>query len=531
MRRILFYSTCALLCLAACVSCEKKGIPVKAPVITTPITTDGFIGLDKLMPELVTSESIKYDEHMGYYISFPKQEWKQGFIVESSYIPSQSIPCSFKATRTAIPESSVWDADDVRRIVLEDVIVSCYYYYCMDLIQAECDGGFKIRLSLGENVPYRKVTLTDFEVAFPEWFRAKAESSFSELEVTAEGTVISFRLDSIQDPDRFLNGHADICYNLDISFRAHATVRPEDYIGPASETPAELELCCDFEFDQIDFTTCGFRFEGDAHSVDGRVSCMDTFPSPFPGEGSDITFTSPRLFIDYENDVPFTSARVNVEAFFSDDTRPKVEFSLSDNGKYLFMPKDDGVYREGIKTVEIEGMEKIDSGPFGGKYQQAMLQLQQEFSNEGTFRTNQEYKMHMAVEWWLPLAFIGTPNISLETPPLELNGKKLNAKYGYVHELSQEIGGDLPFDCVITPVFTFGEKEPVYLDSFVLDKSTTQKVVYQFPTLTDNWKATFHYLITLTKGKNEFFTKDYGLTIKNTVFTANLEESPLAYSK
>ena len=531
MNHKLLFATCVLLCLSICVSCEKTEKPVITPIDTTPISTDGFIGLDKIMPELISKESMKYDEHMGYYISFPEQDWEKSLIVEPSYIPSQSIPCSFKATRTAIPESSGWDADDVRRVVLKDIVVSCFYE--TDLIQAECDGVFKMRLSLGENVPYRKVTLTDCEVAFSEWFRATAESSFSELEVTAEGTVISFRLDSIQDPDRFLDGYAQICYNLDVSFHAHATVSPDDYIGPASETPAELELCCDFEFDQIDFTTCGLHFEGDAHSINGRVSCMDTLPSPFPGEGSDITFTSPRIFIDYKNEVPFTSARVNVAAFFDDDlTHPTVEFSLSENGKYLFMPKDDGINREEIKTVEIESMERLDSGPFSGKYKQALLELQQEFSHEGTFRTNQYYKMHMAVEWWLPLAFTGTPNnISLETPRIELNGKKLNAKRGYVHEFSQEIGGDLPFECLITPVFTFGEHEPIFLDSFVLDKNTTKKVVYQFPTATDYWKATFHYLITVTKGKNEFFTKDYGLATKNTVFTANLEKSQTVYTR
>ena len=530
MSHKLLFTTCALLCLSICVSCEKEEKPVITPIDTAAIATDGLIGLDKIMPELITMELMKYDEHMGYYVCFPEQVLERSLVVESSYIPSQAIPCSFKATRTAIPESSGWDADDVRRIVLKDIVVSSFLDDS-DLVQAECDGVFKMRLSLGENVPYRKVTLTDCEVAFSDWFRATAESSFSELEVTAEGTVISFRLDSIQDPDRFLDGYAQICYNLDVSFHAHATVSPEDYIGSVSEKPAELELCCDFEFDQIDFTTCGLHFEG-PHSRYGRVSCMGVLPSPFPGEGSDITFTSPRIFLDYEDDAPFTSTRLNVEAFFDDDlTHPTVEFSLSDNGKYLFMPKDDGIDREGIKTVEIESMEKLDSGPFFGKYKQAMLIFQQDLSNEGTFRTDQEYKMRMAVEWWLPLAFIGTPNnISFETPRLELNGKKLNARRGYVHEFSQEIGGDLPFDCLITPVFTFGEHEPIYLDSFVLDKSTTKKVVYQFPTATDYWKATFHYLITVTKGKNEFFTKDYGLTTNNTVFTANLEKSQTVYT-
>ena len=44
----------AFLCLSVCVSCHKREEPVVAPIKETTFTSDGFIGLDKLMPELVT---------------------------------------------------------------------------------------------------------------------------------------------------------------------------------------------------------------------------------------------------------------------------------------------------------------------------------------------------------------------------------------------------------------------------------------------------------------------------------------------
>jgi hypothetical protein len=447
------------------------------------------------------------------------EEWEHIFALSPVFIPAQTVSCAFNATRPAMPEASGWEADDVRQVTVSDMGLPGGSSYT-DLIQGACDAVFKMKLSLGENIPYRKVTLTDFAVSFPEWFRAQAESSHPEVEVTGEGTVIDFRLHSIQDPARFIDEEGRLCYSLDVSFRAHASVQPEDYIGPDPEMPSELDFRCDFEFDRIDFASCSLQF-ADVYFSEDRVSYVGVLPGFFWGEGSDIRFTSPRILIDYGNDIPFTSSRVDAVAFFDNEyERPTVAFSLPGNGKYLYMPKDDGIHREEIQTVVIGDMDKLFSSPFPGGTLFARFLLQPVFSTYGTFVPGQEYRMYAKADWRLPLAFLGHPTTELASPPLVIEGDVLNAPYGYTHQITQEISGNLPFDCRITPVFSIDEKEPVFLDSFPLDKNTKVKVTHRFRPTVDHWKASLHYIITPTQGKNEYFTKDYGLMLENTLFTA-----------
>ena len=182
----------------------------------------------------------------------------------------------------------------------------------------------------------------------------------------------------------------------------HATVSPEDYIGPASENPSDLDFLCSVEFDRIDFTTCDLQFQEVYFSQD-RVSYLGVLPGFFWGENADIRFTSPRLLIDYVNDFPYTSSRVDVVAFFEDEyDRQTVTFSLSDNGKYLYMPKADGIQREGIQTIEIGDMEKMLSSPLPNGALFARLLLQPVFSTSGTFVPEQEYLMSIKATWMLP---------------------------------------------------------------------------------------------------------------------------------
>ena len=512
--------TVVSLCFLFCLSCEKKKEVPVLPTETTRIAADGLVGLEQLMPELVSLESIQYDEQIGYHVSFEElQEWEHIFALSPVFIPAQTVPCAFKATRPASPEASGWEADAVGQVIVSDIALPGGSSYT-DLVQGECDAVFKMKLSLGENVPYRNVTLTDFAVAFPEWFRAKAESGSPELEVTAEGTAVDFRLHSIQDPARFIDEEGRLCYSLDMSFRAHASVRPEDYIGPGPEMPSELDFRCSFEFDRIDFTSCSLQFT-DVYFSEDRVSYVGVLPGFFCGEGSDIRFTSPRFLIDYGNDIPFTSSRVDAVVFYDDEfERPTVPFSLSGNGKYLYMPKDDGIRREGIQTVVIGEMDKMFSSPFPGGTLFARFLLLPVFSTYGTFVPGQEYRMYAKADWRLPLAFLGHPTAELESPPLVMEGDVLKAPPGYTHQITQEISGNLPFDCRITPVFSIYEEEPVFLESFPLSQDTKVKVTHQFTPKVNHWKATLHYIIAPTQGKNEYFTKDYGLTLENTLFTA-----------
>ena len=509
----------AFLCLSIFLSCEKKPETPVLPTETTRIASDGLVGLDQLMPDLVTLECIRYDEQLGYCVSFDElQEWEHIFATSPVFIPAQTVPGAFEATRPAIPEASGWEADVARQVILSDIGIPGGSS-STDLIQGACDGVFGMKSSLGENVPYRKVTLAGLEVAFPEWFRAEAESGNPELEVTAEGATVGFRLHSIQEPARFTDEEGRLCFSLDLSFRAHVSVRPEDYVGPGPEMPSELDFRCSFEFDRIDFTSCDLQYT-DVYFSEDRMSYVGVLPGFFCGEGSDIRFTSPRLLIDYGNDIPFTSSRVDAVAFYDDEfERPTVAFSLSGDGKYLYLPKDDGIHREGIQTVVIGEMDKLFSSPFPGGTLFARLLLQPVFSTYGTFVPGQEYLMYAKPDWTLPLAFLGHPTNVLESPPLVMEGDVLKAPPGCTHQITQEISGNLPFDCRITPVFSVDREEPVFLDSFPLEKDKKVKVTHQFSPKEDHWKATLHYIVTPTQGKNEYFTKDYGLKLENTLFT------------
>ena len=514
MNSKLILTTCALLCLSTFYSCDKKKgepVPVTEPV---HVFDNDFIGLDKLIPELVIYEDIQYDEQMGYFVSFREEEWEHILALAPVFIPAQSHPCSFNAGQTA----SGWEADASRQIIVSDIGLPGGSSYS-DLIRGKCDGIFKMNLSLGENVPYRKVTLTDFTVTFPEWFHAKAESTSPELEVTTEGTVVVFRLKSVQDPARFIDGEGRMCFSLDLSFRAHATVNPEDYIGPGPEMPSDLDFRCSVEFDRIDFTTCDLQFE-EVHFAEDRVSYLGVLPGFFGGECTDIRLTSPRLLIDYVNDFPYTSSRVDVVAFFDDEyDRQTVSFSLSDKGKYLYMPKADGIRREGIQTIEIGDMDKMFSSPLPNGALFARLLLHPVFSTSGTFIPGKEYFMSIKADWMLPLAFLGHPVQVLEVLSLLMDGEELKASAGSTYQIEQEVSGHLPFDCRITPVFKLEGEDPVMLDDFPLDEKTKVKVIHRFLPNKKYWKASLHYIVTPTEGKNVFFMKDHGLLVENSILS------------
>ena len=79
----------------------------------------------------------------------------------------------------------------------------------------------------------------------------------------------------------------------------------------------------------------------------------------------------------------------------------------------------------------------------------------------------------------------------------------------------------MPFDCRITPVFKLEGEDPVILDDFPLDKNTKVKVTHRFIPTQKYWKASLHYIVTPSEGKNEFFLKDHGIVVENSILTMN----------
>ena len=127
--------------------------------------------------------------------------------------------------------------------------------------------------------------------------------------------------------------------------------------------------------------------------------------------------------------------------------------------------------------------------------------------------------MSIKATWMLPLAFLGHPTMELETPALVIDSEELNTSSTHNYQIEQEISGDLPFDCRITPVFKMEGKEPVLLDDFPLDKNNKVKVTHQFSPSKKFWKASLHYIVTPTEGKNVFFMKEHGIHIDNSILS------------
>ena len=83
----------------------------------------------------------------------------------------------------------------------------------------------------------------------------------------------------------------------------------------------------------------------------------------------------------------------------------------------------------------------------------------------------------------------------------------------------------LPFDCVITPVFTLEGKDPVNLEAFTL-KGYDYGPWYEhtFTPGKDHWKASLYFIITPSDILNTQFGRNQSLILKDTRFTANLKD-------
>lgn len=515
---------CAILCLSLCISCHEEKEEPLPPVKTTSLGSEDLLYIDQLFPELKSSPSILYDEVMGYYIPFGEKEWSRSWSVGPAYIPAQSS--SFPVTASWISDEGFtgWIADDTRYVVLEDVRLP---ETASNLVWGNCRSVFKMTISLGDGVPYRKVTLSDLAIRFPDSFRAQAEGelygSIPELEVTAEGAVVTFDLNSVFQPDQFVDAKGRLCYSLKTTVSALVTALPEDAVG--SGTPAEISFQCSLEFDRIDFTECSLDFHDLSFPVD-KIE-WDAVPPPsfLCGEGTDITFTQPYILFAYRNDFPLNLSHVEAVACSGDG---KAAFSAEgENLRYMFMGTWDAVYRDDIVNKDVPALGNLFKSPFPGGMLQPSLLLQPVADPSGVVVPGQEYRMSVKADLKLPLIVDGDIHVDgCPTPPVKMEGASLGAVAGYPQKFEQLLGSSLPFDCRITPVFTMDGEEPVFLDDFVLDKNNRLvEISFRFTPAKDDWTATIHYIVTPVRGWNERLDKYARLSTDKTYFTANLRET------
>lgn len=246
-------------------------------------------------------------------------------------------------------------------------------------------------------------------------------------------------------------------------------------------------------------------------------------PSFLCGDNMGVTLTNPGVFIENQNDFPVYTS---VDAILSND-QGLAEFVLSDNGTSFYLAQEDAIYRDLVRNREVKAMVPLFRAPFSdGKLLLPSLSVRPNTLDEESFTRKEEYRMQIKASWMIPLAFTG--EIQAEgtpTLPVTLDGASLGAPGNAKHRIKQNLENQyLPFDCRITPVFTMEGKQPVYLDSFILKREEQMEYSYEFSPSEDNWKASFHYLVSPARGRDEFFSKDRGyLRIWYTKFTANLE--------
>ena len=262
-------------------------------------------------------------------------------------------------------------------------------------------------------------------------------------------------------------------------------------------------------------------------SSDFQILTWDSVPLPsfLCGGNTGITLTNPGVFIENRNDFPVYAY---VDAILSND-KGKAEFILSESGTTFYLAREDAIGRDPVQNREIKAIGSLFRAPFSdGKLLLPSLSVRPNTLDMDAFTRQEEYRMQLKGSWMIPLAFTG--EIQAEgapTVPVTLDGASLGAPGNATHRIRQNLENRyLPFDCRITPVLTMNGKQPVYLDSFILKSEEQVEYSYDFRPSEDNWKATFHYLVSPARGRDEFFSKDHGyLRIWYTKFTANLDEA------
>ena len=520
MKRNLNRIAGALLCLAACLSCDKTEEPLS--VKTSTISFEKAFGLADLFPELSKSPSIQYDDEIGYNILLHEVEYTQHWTCDPVFMPAQTFSFDAKALRA---EDEGWYAKVVSDNVLSDLHLP---EMATDMNGGGCPSAVKLHIELGENVPYRKVTLEDLSVRFPTWFRAELDGAedgrIPKLEVTSEGVDLPIRFSSIRT-DAQKDAEGNFYYPVETTFEARVTASPEDAVGPVSDTPSELEFHCTIEFGQINFTYCDLCFPGISF-LEMTFECNPVeLPSFLCGKESDITLCKPRFIFDNLDDFPFTGSHYEI-ALLSGER--KVAFSASGNTNFLFTANGEGYYQEYNHCENVEAMGTLFHGPFSeGKLAASIfLQAAVDEDGEGRFVPGKEYNMRAKYQLMVPLAFTGNLDAEpVSTPALRLEGGIYGAPGNSNHKIEQKVGSTLPVDCKITPVFTMDGEEPEFLDDFILDAQHREVVFsHTFHPINDQWEATLYYLVTPLRGYGEYLMKSDSqrLIIGDTVLTANV---------
>lgn len=515
----------SLFCVLALFSCQK--VKETPKFVSTRIPQDIEIRVPDIMPELENFPGMTYVDVIGYCLNLGEKTWSRTWTAGEASIPAQTSSFTFTSSWIDRPEDFTgWVAEDVARVLLEDVRIP---EYGEEFDSGRCDATARLTISLDADAPYRKVTLSDLDIDFPESVWAEIDGEFAgsipELEVTPEGTVVDIHLSGFSHPDRFRDAQGRRCLSFENKIFSLVTASPEDAVGDVVTPPSELTFHCSLEFDRIEFYECNLQLSGPLRlPADELVWDPVPLPSYFCGDKADVVLGFPRIRMEYRSDVPFASA-LNVTAR---NGEAETSFRMPGSGSLMFMPREDGWYWDGIGQMSAPGLENLFCSPFPDGAIHPSLVFQPPVPTESiTFYTGREYRMDAKASWIVPLYFKGQLNIGeFETPPLVLESVNLGAAPGCRHRVTQEIGSHFPFEVEITPVFEIEGESPQYLETFRMNAaSVSKKISITFAPAQTPWSATLRYIVKPLRASGNYLYKGDGLGVADTVFSANLVET------
>jgi len=514
----------SLLCLLALFSCQKPEEPPK--VVTTPVQRDAVTYLPDAFPELDKAPGVLYDEHIGYHIRLEEKTWSRTWTPGEVYIPAQTFPFTIKSSWYDEPDVFTgWTAGEILYVLLKDVRIPDFG---ADFDFGNCDATARLKIALAEDAPYRKVTLSDLDIDFPESFRVEIEGegygSIPELEVTREGAVVNMHLSSIFQPERFRDAQGRRCMSFETRFITCVTASPEDAVGSVATPPAGLTFRCSLEFDRIDFTQCSLLLaEPLTLPADELVWDPAPLPSYFTGGNADVVLDYPRIRMEYRSDVPFAPT---LDATVRNDGA-EASFYVPGSGAVMVMPRGDGVYREDAHNEEAPGMENLFRSPFPDGCIRPSLVLRPPVATESfLFTPGKEYRMSAKAEWIIPFYVKGQLDVEdFATPPIFLESENLGAEPGCRHEVSQIVGANFPFEVMVTPVLEIEGEGTQYLEPFRLEAfADRRKLFISFAPARTPWSATVRYVVKPLRTTGDFLFKWPCVSVTETIFSANVEK-------
>lgn len=515
--------------LAGFLSCERPEQPAGQEETEKPteqpkqreeaIPFQQELSLTQFFPELESNPKIQ-EENDRFFISLGTQNWSESFKVGEVYIPAQTSEPVFLPAEKAANKERTWKLRSTGILVLNQRIPEGFE----SIEYAQCQATFRLHFALDDASPYESVTLSSLSVDFPSWLNAEpAEGEdLPAMEISKEGSDIEFNLTYLYDTEHFEGKDGERYIAAETSFSATVTAAAEEAPDPSVTPPASLRIKCTLETGRIDFEQCILSFS----SLDFPWKEMkgEAFPLPsfLSGAGSDLFFDGAEIYIRYQNDIPSSY----LEASFPDIANNPT-FHVSYPSSYALLPRHDGWDRPGYDEKTVPALQDIFRQPAQDGTLTPRMNVRAVIEGSSILVTpEREYNMALETEWRLPLLFSGKmTGFSVRTETINLDGDKLDAPGTGTHAIGLTLMNHLPFDCVITPVFTLEGKDPVNLEAFTL-KGYDYGPWYEhtFTPGKDHWKASLYFIITPSDILNTQFGRNQSLILKDTRFTANLKD-------